>query len=476
VGAATINAVDEIQERIRDKIGPQRFKIWFKNSTKLSLDGSYLRVDVPNPFIGGWIENNFSEQIATAARETTGRMLDVTFAIDPQLLMERRREQTDSQAKFIEEARSSTPTRSAGNNTSTGCSRQRLRYRLDAFVVGRPNRLAYNGVISVVDNVISPFNPLFIHGGCGLGKTHLLQGLCNAINERHRGIGCCYVSGEEFTNQFILAVKTSTLDSFRRKYRGVDVLVIDDVHFLANKRATQEEFLHTFNAIDGAGKQLVIASDAHPRMIGQLSDPLVTRFVSGMVVKVDPPDMPMRCAILKQRAAALGHSLPDPVVNLLAEHLTGNVRELEGALLKLIAYSSLCNEPMDLAMGQKVVNEYLRKTRTVIQISDIETVTAAFFGLSPADIHASKRTRTVALARSIAMYLARKHTQMSFPEIGKYMGNKNHSTVILACKKSEKTLKHDDDVVWNEVNGLRSMKLREIINLLEQQLTNPDCR
>jgi len=470
VNTSVVDTLDEIEGRIKEKIGPQRFKIWFKNSTRLSLTDSYLQVDVPNPFIGGWIENHFSEHILAAARETVGRTLDVNFVIDPKLLASRRRDQADSQARFIEQARSSTPARSARNSLSDSTP-TRLRYELDSFVVGMPNQLAFNAVMHVVQKLITPFSPLFIHGGCGMGKTHLLQGLCNALARRHKGVGFCYISGEEFTNQFIFAVKTGTLQNFRRRYRKVDVLVIDDVHFLANKRATQEEFLHTFNAIDAAGKQLVMASDAHPRMIGQLSESLITRFVSGMVVKIEPPDVQMRCEILRRRALGLGHNLPQSVVNLLAQNLTGNVRELEGALLKLVAYSSLCNQPINQEMARKVVHEYLRRTRSVIRISDIESVVAAFFGLNPAEIHASKRTRTVALARAVAMYLARKHTQMSFPEIGKYMGNKNHSTVILGCKKIEQMLKHDDEAIFSGAGGLKSMKLRELIHLLEQQLT-----
>ena len=462
--------LEKIQQRIKEQIGPQRFKIWFKNSTRLSLEQKYLRVEVPSPFIGGWIENHFSDHIATAAMQTLGKTVDVTVVVDPQLLLERRSGQANSQAKYIHQGRSDTPS-SVPRGRSAG--RPRLRHDLDSFVVGEPNQLAYSTVMSVAEKVVSPFNPLFIHGACGVGKTHLLQGLGNALLGKGRGVGACYISGEEFTNQFILAIRTGTLDGFRRKYRNVDVLLIDDVHFLANKRATQDEFLHTFNAINTAGKQLVLASDAHPRMIGQLSESLLTRFIGGMVVKVDPPDRQMRSKILKARCAALGQHVPQAVLDLLAQRVSGNVRELEGALLKLVAYCSLCGRAINLAMAHKVVDEYLQRRGSVIRISDIESVVATYFGLHPADIHASNRTRTVALARAVAMYLARKHTGASFPQIGKYMGNKNHSTVILACKRIAQLLKHDDQAVFNSLTGLKSVKIRQVLEQLEEELTKP---
>ena len=462
--------LEKIQQRIKEQIGPQRFKIWFKNSTRLSLEQKYLRVEVPSPFIGGWIENHFSDHIATAAMQTLGKTVDVTVVVDPQLLLERRSGQANSQAKYIHQGRSDTPS-SVPRGRSAG--RPRLRHDLDSFVVGEPNQLAYSTVMSVAEKVVSPFNPLFIHGACGVGKTHLLQGLGNALLGKGRGVGACYISGEEFTNQFILAIRTGTLDGFRRKYRNVDVLLIDDVHFLANKRATQDEFLHTFNAINTAGKQLVLASDAHPRMIGQLSESLLTRFIGGMVVKVDPPDRQMRSKILNARCAALGQHVPQAVLDLLAQRVSGNVRELEGALLKLVAYCSLCGRAINLAMAHKVVDEYLQRRGSVIRISDIESVVATYFGLHPADIHASNRTRTVALARAVAMYLARKHTGASFPQIGKYMGNKNHSTVILACKRIAQLLKHDDQAVFNSLTGLKSVKIRQVLEQLEEELTKP---
>jgi AraC-like DNA-binding protein len=258
---------------------------------------------------------------------------------------------------------------------------------------------------------------------------------------------------------------------FRRRFRNADMLAIDDIHFLANKPSTQEEFLHTFNTIDMAGKQIILASDAHPKMIGQISDSLVNRFVSGMVVKIESPDFTTRCAIVRQRAASMAKSIPDNVIEYIAQNLKTNVRELEGALLKLIAFASLSNEKISLGMARQVLEEHISRTDPIVHISDIESSVSTFFGLTPADIHSSKKDRTVTLARSFSMYLARKHTKMSFPEIGKFMGGKNHATVLLACRKVDEYLKTNSDINWTGTNGNRVSKAKPILAQLEEAIS-----
>jgi len=459
-------AIDEIERNLQQRIGPRRFQLWFKNSTRLSLNDQHLRVEVPNNFVGGWIENHFADQIRAAAQDATGQTMGLSFKINPELIPpDLPDDRPDNQ-----EARRSTERPLAGAAAGRRKLRRKLRNSLDTFVVGPSNRLAYSAVQSVVEHVTSRFNPLFIHGGCGLGKTHLLQGLCNALADREDQVGWQYVSGEEFTNQFIIAMKSGALDAFRQQYRNVDVLVIDDVHFLANKRATQEEFLHTYNAIDAAGKQVVMASDAHPRMIGQFPEPLIDRFISGMVVEIEPPDFDTRVGIVKLRSAQIGCKLSEAVITLLANSIEGNVRELEGAILKLLAYSSLCNQPVSIQLAERVVRELARPRRAPLQLSQIEQQVAQYFTVKVSDIRCSKRTRSVALARAVAMYLARKHTPMTFPEIGKYLGNKNHSTVILACKRIEQSLELDQEVAWDNGRGLKTLKLAQVIKELEDIL------
>jgi len=464
-----VDTVDKINEAIARKVGQQRFKIWFKNSTRLIIEDDYVKVGVPNLFIGGWIENHFASQIQDVVADIAGRPMKVIFAIDPELFGSQRRRQLDSQAESVAKSTNPSSHRRSRFNPQV---QQSLRFRLESFVVGPPNQLAYSAASTVAAEPRTHFNPLFIHGGCGLGKTHLLQGICNTVLQTRPETNVLYVSGEEFTNQFILALKMGKLDFFRRRFRQTDLLVIDDIHFLASKKATQEEFLHTFNAIDTAAKQVVLASDAPPKMIGQLSDSLVNRFVSGMVVKIEPPDFATRCAILRQRAETMNKDVPLPVIEYIAENIRANVRELEGVLLKLVAYAALSRLPITLSLARESLEDHIIRTDPIVHLSDIEAVVTTFFGITPADVHSSRKTRTISLARSLAMYLARKHTTMSFPEIGRFMGNKNHATVILACRKVKGLLKnnHEKPVIWESSAGRREMKAEILLHKLESTI------
>jgi chromosomal replication initiator protein len=459
-----------INEAIAETIGQQKFRIWFKNSTRMSLADGYLKVGVPNLFIGSWIENHFANEINEAVRLITGQGVKVIFNIDPELSGSQRRTQLDNQAQSVEKISQRTASVHSGRMHMPKTSP--LKLNLDAFVVGSSNQLAYNAAHTIVNEKQSPFNPLFIHGGCGLGKTHLLQGICTDWAKKRPGAVWYYVSAEEFTNQYILALKTKKLDTFRNRFRHADLLAIDDVHFLANKSSTQEEFLHTFNSVDMAGKQVVLASDAHPKMIGQLSESLVNRFVSGMVVKIDTPDFATRCSIVGRRAAAMNRSLPDTVIEYIAQSLKTNVRELEGALLKLAAFSSLSNEKISLRMAKQVLEEHISRTDPIVHISDIELAASTFFGLTPADIHSSKKDRTVTLARSFSMFLARKHTKMSFPEIGRFMGGKNHATVLLACRKIQEFIDQNKDINWYGNTGNRILKAKAVLSKLEESISS----
>lgn len=466
---ACMDLAEKIDAAIAQKVGQQRHKIWFKNSTRLMIENDYVKVGVPNLFIGGWIENHFTEQIIAAVTSVMHKTMKVIFTIDPELFGNQRRRQLDSQAESV--AKSTNPSITQ-RRTPPAQRQEKLKLRLDNFVVGPSNQLACNAAKTVVDEPGRYFNPLFVHGGCGLGKTHLLQGICNAIAQQKPELKTCYVSGEEFTNQFVLSLKTGKLELFRHRFRQTDILVIDDVHFLANKKATQEEFLHTFNTIDTAGKQVVMASDAHPKMIGQLCDSLVNRFISGMVVKVEPPAFETRCAILRQRSIEMGKTLPDPVIEYVADNLRANIRELEGALLKVVAYASLSRNPVTLVMAREALEDHITRTDPIVHLSDIEAVVTTFFGITPADVHSSRKTRTISLARSIAMYLARKHTSMSFPEIGRFMGNKNHATVILACRKVQEFLKDKTrPIIWATPAGKREMNIGILLDKLESSIS-----
>jgi chromosomal replication initiator protein len=462
--------VSAINEALAENIGPQKFRIWFKNSTRLTLTDGYLKVGVPNLFIAGWIENHFSNEISQAVRTVTGRApetVKVAFTIDPELTGHQRRTQLDSQAQLVARARNQSQ-RARIRPTP----KKQLKLSLDTFVVGSSNQLAYSAAKAVIEQEKSPFNPLFIHGGYGVGKTHLLQGICNTVSKNRPETDWLYLSAEDFVNQFVLALKTKKLEAFRNRMRQTDVLAIDDIHFLASKPSTQEEFLHTFNTIDLAGKQVILASDAHPKMIGQLSEKLVNRFVSGMVVKIEMPDLETRCRICKQYAGSMRRHIPESIIKYIAENLRTNVRELEGALLKLIAFGSLKNEKINMAMAKEVMAEHLARTDPIVHISDIESAVATYFGITPANIHSSKKDRTVATARHFSMYLARKHTRMSSSEVGRFMGNKNHATVLLACKKVEEQLKTNAQLHWFGPAGNKVCKARSILASLEETISS----
>jgi chromosomal replication initiator protein len=472
-----------ISEALADKVGQQKYNIWFKNSTKLTLSGGYLKVGVPNLFVANWIENHFLNEITQVVRSVTGTQASVAFAIDPELSSRRAVSSTAAKndrylSRFVTEQ----PTRKAA---ARGQKKKRLKLHLNTFVVGASNELAYNAARIVVNEQQSAFNPLFVHGGYGVGKTHLLQGICNEVSERRAETSWLYLSAEDFANQYILALKTKKLEAFRQRMRQTDLLVIDDIHFLASKPSMQEEFLHTFNTINLAGKQVVLASDAHPKMISQLSEKLVNRFVSGMVVKIDTPDLETRCRICRQYALNIHESgsraahstgetrnpVPESVIRYIAENMRTNVRELEGALLKLIAYTALKHERITTSLAKAVLSEHLERCDPIVHVSDIESAVATFFGITPTSIHSARKNRTVAMARHFSMYLTRKHTNMSSSEIGRVMGNKNHATVLLACKKIESMLQKNCDLHWNAASGNKISKARAIVARIEKDIS-----
>jgi chromosomal replication initiator protein len=474
---AATQMIEWINEALAEKVGQQKYRIWFKNSTKLVLTDGSLKVSVPNPFISNWIENHFLNEIREAVGSVTGTDVQISFAIDPDLAG--RQKQARARKSLVlgptEKNALSRKTMARAGRSATGGYQKKLKFHLDTFVVGSSNELAYNAAKVIVNEQQTTFNPLFVHGGHGVGKTHLLQGICNAVCETRPQTHWHYLSAEDFANQFVLALKTRKLEAFRRRMRQTDLLAIDDIHFLASKPSMQEEFLHTFNTISLAGKQVVLASDAHPKTIGQLSEKLVNRFVSGMVAKMSNPDFGTRCRIceqyLKNRNLRLKHPISENVIRYIAENLHTNVRELEGALLKLIAFSTLKNEKITVSMAGEILAEHLERCDPIVHVSDIESIVATYFGIRPATLHSSKKSRTVALARHFSMYLTRKHTKMSSSEIGRVMGNKNHATVLLACKKIDDMIKRNAELHWQGPAGNKVSKTRTVLDQLEESIS-----
>ena len=465
--AAVAESVCRIRERVADRIGQNRFRTWFGEATQFELADDRLDVMVENAFAGRWIATNYMSDLIEVAREVTGNELRVDIRVAshngrPEQENPRPAAQPGSHA-------APQPRRPRTNHPRTAT----LRGELESFVVGPPNRLAHAAVCSIVSSLEQAVKPLVMHGGCGLGKTHLLQGVCNGVRRAHPAVEWRYISGEEFTNEYIYALKAGRIDHFRARFRKVDLLVIDDIHFLANKKATQEEFLHTFNAIDACGKVVVLSSDRHPRSIATLSEPLINRLVAGMVVRIDPPDLATRREILRRRALEMRQRVPDDVLDLVAQHVTRNVRELEGALYKLVALASLAREPITPDIARRALEDYINQRRPP-DAAAIERVVAAHFGVTREQIRSKSRDRTVSLARAITMYLVRKHTRLSFPEIGRALGNKNHSTVLMATQRMERILQRDGSVFWKSLSGKHEDPLHAVLSTLEQHLARRD--
>ena len=496
---------------IAQRVGPQRYHVWFNNSTRLDLKQDGLEIAVPNDFISEWIGSHFSQPIQEAAHEVLGCSLPVRFSVVPQLF---EIDTTDQSPASVKSVRGKNPANGNAMNLRTGrqsggidpmggsaseaensdelsCKslpaigarkshgagdegittqggRQRLRHDIETFVVGPSNQLAHTTAIYVSEFPGAQYNPLFIHGGCGLGKTHLLQGLCRQFISYHPTKRWAYLTGEEFTNDFLTALRGNKIDVFRRKMRELDLLVIDDVHFLGGKKATQEEFLHTFNAIEAMGRQVVIASDDHPKMIDAFGESLVNRFVSGMVVRIDPPNFATRCDILRSLSHRGGMNLSEEVVGWIARRVTQNVRELEGAITRIDAFAKLTGRTPDVEMAHGALGDLDRQLVAPVRPDNILQSVCDYFGLENKDLMSGRRQRTISLARSVAMYLVRKTAKLSFPEIGTRMGKRNHSTVISACRRIERAVVRNEPLVWTSSVGEHQEEASELLQRLEE--------
>jgi len=477
-----------LADAIAQRVGQQRFHVWFDNSTRLDLRQDGLEIAVPNDFISEWIGRNFTRPIQEAAHEVLGCPLQVRFQVVPELFevdaSVKASDKIDADAAInaqatearrngetIHRAAAILPRRvspSASDESVSSLMQPRLRHSIDTFVIGASNQLAYNTATYVAEFPGSQYNPLFIHGNCGLGKTHLVQGLCRRFIELHPTKRWMYLTGEEFTNEFLTALRTNKLDAFRRKMRDLDLLVIDDVHFLGGKKATQEEFLHTFNAIEAMGRQVVMASDNHPKLIEEFGESLINRFVSGMVVRIDPPNYATRCEILRSISLRSRMVLSEEVVSWVARRVTQNVRELEGAITRIAAHVRLTGSDADVATAQAALGDLDRQLVAPVKPENVLQSVCDYFSLEHKDLMSGRRQRTISLARSVAMYLIRKTAKLSFPEIGLRMGKRNHSTVISACRRIERAAAKNEPLIWTSSVGERTEEASELIQRLEE--------
>lgn len=336
---------------------------------------------------------------------------------------------------------------SNNNDTAYGYSNSTLnpKYTFDSFVVGNNNRFAHAAALAVAEAPVTSYNPLFIYGGVGLGKTHLMHAIGNEILRKNRNSNILYVTSEKFTNQLINAIKDNKNESFRNKYRNIDVLLIDDIQFIAGKERIQEEFFHTFNALHESGKQIILSSDRPPKDIPLLEDRLKSRFEWGLIADISNPDYETRLAILRKKAQTDNIIIEDDILSNIATRIDSNIRELEGTLNKLIAKSSLTNSPITMEMAERAINDIVSQQDKVISSDFIQETVAKYFNISAKELKGSKRSNDIAFPRQIAMYLCRTVAQMSLPQIGKDFGKRDHTTVMHACHKIDKELKENQN-------------------------------
>lgn len=435
-------------EALCQRVGESRSRLWFQNIELVEFSEGVATLGVPSLFVRDWLEDHYREVLAEVFSEETGEPVSVAFRIDARLFRASRRREAEARTEVLEElSRRSSPAQPPEVAL-------RPEFRLDNFVVGPCNRLAYAAARQVAESANSTFNPLFIHGEVGLGKTHILQGVCNFVNEHFPNRRAHYTSAEGFTNQFVTSLRHRSLDAFRYKFRNVDLLAIDDVHFLASKAATQDEFLHTFDALDLSQKQVLMASDAHPKQIRAMKEALVSRCVAGMVVALERPDLETRLAILKQKAAERGGHLSEEVLLYVAEQVTESVRELEGAVNVVVASMALARKAPDVDFVRQVLARTLGARARRVTPQEVIDAVAAHYGVAPEALGSRSRSRLISAPRQVAMFLVRELTHLSYQEIARLFGRREHSTAIFACRKVSRALT-DDSGLRRRVEEIR---------------------
>ncbi len=466
----------EVQTALQGLIQREQFETWFRRADLRRINDAQVCLAVQNAFTRDWLVKHYQGSIERAVAGVFGRTLEVVFAVDAELVGERRPRTPGADAALADAALDGAVAPAlpfvgaagTANGAPAGNSPSRLmwasdvplnpQYRFDSFVVGPCNRFAHAASLGVSESPGKNYNPFFLHGSNGLGKTHLLQSLCYSLLERTPHTRILYLSCETFVNHFISALTDGNLDTFRNKYRNVDVLVVDDIHVLANKERTQEEFFHTFNTLYNAGKQIVLSSDTSPKEIPTLQERLVSRFKWGLVTEIERPCYETRMAILKRKSRERGHELPDDVARLLAEHIDTNIRELEGAVTRLQGYASLSGQALTPELATKVLRDVFTHSRGQLSMEEILRVVTAHFNMKLSELQSKRRSNAIVYPRQIGMYLIRKSTRHSLEEIGGFFGGRDHSTVLYAIERIELQMQADPrikELVAGFLNQLR---------------------
>jgi chromosomal replication initiator protein len=444
------------------RIGEPRYNLWFQNKTKLTFQDGTIVVGVPNHFYQDWVQKTFADSVRAAAADVFGLAPQVQFVIDPELFQASRRAQEEIQPPNPER---DTAKPIAAKAESHSPKRSRRWRRLDEFVVGACNRVAHAAALSVVEE--PGVSALVLHGPVGTGKTHLLEGVYAGLRRRHPESRILFATSEDFTNRFVHALRQGKLGGFRKHFRECDALLVDDLHFIARGRATQEEFLHTFDALHSDGRQVVVTCDCHPRLLEQFTPELTDRLLGGSVWSLMPPDAATRLALLRAKTVGKGSpTWPENVLRFLAEQLCGNVRELEGALRSIGHLCRVTGRAVDLTLVREALGDLLRHSVRVIQLVEIEEAVCRALRLSADALRSKQRSWSVCHPRMLAMYLARKLTTATYSEIGQHFGRRNHSTVVAAEKNVRSWVHANADLQLGE----RKVPARELIELVEREL------
>ncbi|MCF7869956.1 MAG: chromosomal replication initiator protein DnaA [Candidatus Omnitrophica bacterium] len=440
------NIWENCKEKLKARLGETSFDTWISPLQLKELSKENLVLEAPDSFFKNWVENNYLVSIKEVSQEISGKKINIEFRVNPGIL----------KSKTTKIFRSFN--KSFGEKTQTSL-RLNPRFTFDNFVVGSSNRMAHAASLAVARAPGRSYNPIFIYGGVGLGKTHLMQAISNYVLTLNPQTKVKYLSSESFANDLILSIRQRNTDKFRKKYRDIDVLLIDDIQFLSGKEASQEEFFHTFNVLYDYHKQIVVSSDRPPKEIPDLEERLVSRFNWGLVVDIQPPDYETRVAILEKKLENEAIKVDLQVIRFIAENISSNIRELEGALVRIIAYSLIESKTITVELVKGILKDMVREISTRVTPEIILDKVSRFYGVEKEDLKKSKRSKTLVLPRQIAMFLTRELTESSFPEIGGFFGGKHHTNILYACKKIRRDLAKDE-------------KLKTTINSLTQEIKN----
>lgn len=425
---AFMNTWEKVLNKVEEKIGTQSYNTWFKTTQFIRREGSALYIRVPNSFVRDWL-NEHIDIVLDAAKSAEVGEINVVYIIE------------EGTARPPDPA----PTQGSLDFESIDNTLNQ-KYTFDTFVVGSSNQFAHAAALAVAERPSKAYNPLFMYGGVGLGKTHLMHAIGQEIKKLNRSLRLLYISTEKFTNDLISAIRYDKLLSFRERYRNNDVLLIDDIQFIAAKERTQEEFFHTFNALYDTHKQLVFSADCPPRDIPTLEERLHSRFEWGLIADIQPPDLETKIAILTKKAERHNIVLPDNVALYIASKIKSNIRELEGALVRLVAFASLHGAEITLGLAQDTLSEILHTDEKAITIEMIQKTIADYYGMRVQDLKSRNNSKSVALPRQICMYLCKRITGMSLPQIGREFGNKHHTTVLHSVNKIQTNRQNDREL------------------------------